>query len=83
MTSQNQQHTTALWLWPTGLFRRRVIYYLRAKSITSSILHKEKTKLVSVVLANGALASILSLEARPADTSLPVLRIIYAHVTTF
>ncbi|CAG5137401.1 uncharacterized protein ALTATR162_LOCUS89 [Alternaria atra] len=82
MPSPNQQHTTTLWLWPTGLFPRRIIYYLRAKNISSSMLHEKNIHLIPVVLDKGAptpdLVSRPGLEARPAETSLPVLRITYA-----
>jgi glutathione S-transferase len=83
MPSQTQQPTTTVWLWPTGVFPRRVIYYLRAKNITTSTLHEKNIHLIPVTLSNGTLASRPSLEPRPADKSLPVLRIVYADGTTF
>jgi glutathione S-transferase len=87
MSSQNQQHSTTLWLWPTGLFPRRVIYYLRAKKISSSMLHDKNIRLNPVFLDKDAPTPDLvphpGLEARPTGTSVPALRITYADGTIF
>jgi glutathione S-transferase len=66
---------TILWIWPTGLFPRRLVYYFRAKNITLSTLQAYNIQLVPVTLSNNSLASLPGLEARPADTSLPVMRV--------
>jgi glutathione S-transferase len=87
MLSHDLHPTTTLWLWPTGLFPRRVIYYLRAKNITLSLLRKQNISIIPVVLdMDGPAPDLVSrpgLEARPANTSLPVLRITYADGTGF
>jgi glutathione S-transferase len=87
MSSPNSQPRVTLWLWPTGLFPRQVVYYLRAKNITTSILHEENIHLIPVFLDKDAPTPDLvphpGLETRPAGTSLPALRIIYADGTIF
>lgn len=74
--------TTTLWIWPTGLFPRRVLYYFRAKGITLSVLQQNNIHLVPVILENYQLVSMSDFEARPADTSLPVCRIERANAKT-
>jgi glutathione S-transferase len=74
MPSPNHLLTT-LWIWPTGLFPRRLVYYLRAKRITTTHLQQHNIHLVPVSLFNNALVSLEGYEPRPADTSLPVMRI--------
>lgn len=66
-----------IWLWPTGLFPRRIIYFLAAKKITTSILAAHNITLIPVTLQMNpmALASKPGYEARPDDTSLPIMRI--------
>ncbi|KAF2014572.1 hypothetical protein BU24DRAFT_423483 [Aaosphaeria arxii CBS 175.79] len=68
---------TTLWIWPTGLFPRRLIYYFRAKQISSSHLHAQNIIMVPVTLdmQAGALVSKPGHEPRPEGTSLPCLRI--------
>jgi glutathione S-transferase len=66
-----------LWLWPTGLFPRRIIFYLRAKHITASTLLAHNIQLVPVTLdpQTYALASLPGFEARPEGASVPVMRV--------
>jgi glutathione S-transferase len=66
---------TTLWIWPTGLFPRRLVYYFRAKNITLSILQAYNIQLVPVTLSKNSLASLPGYETRPADTSLPIMRV--------
>jgi glutathione S-transferase len=68
---------TTLWLWPTGLFPRRIIFYLRAKHITASILLAHNIHLIPITLdpQTYTLASLPSFEARPEGASLPVMRV--------
>ena len=74
-TSAQTNPQTTLWLWPTGLFPRRIMYYLRAKSLTSSILQAHNIRLIPVVSANGARVSAPGYEDRPPNSMLPCLRI--------
>lgn len=69
-----------LWLWPTGLFPRRVIYYFRAKQLTLSKLSAHNITLVPVVqdksqTGASSLITKSGYEARPPNTSLPCLRV--------
>jgi glutathione S-transferase len=68
-----------LWLWPTGLFPRRVVYYLRAKNITLSMLQAQNIHLIPVILVKDppkpGLVSKAGFEPRPSEMSLPALRI--------
>lgn len=41
---------TTIWIWPTGLFPRRIIYYLRAQNITLADLAAANIDLVPVLL---------------------------------
>jgi glutathione S-transferase len=68
---------TTIWLWPTGLFPRRVLYYLRVKQITLSALHAHNIHLIPVVLNPSAskLQSREGYEERPEGMSLPCMRI--------
>ncbi|KAH7081434.1 hypothetical protein BKA63DRAFT_599777 [Paraphoma chrysanthemicola] len=74
MLTPTYSHTT-IWLWPTGLFPRRIIYYLRAKHINTTLLQKHNITLVPVTLSDNALVALDGHEARPADSSLPVMRV--------
>jgi glutathione S-transferase len=66
---------TTVWLWPTGLFPRRIILYLRAKHITLSNLRAYNISLIPVALTpDYNLLSLPTFEARPPNTSLPVMR---------
>lgn len=42
---------TTIWIWPTGLFPRRIIYYLRAQKITLSTLAAHNIRLVPMTLS--------------------------------
>ncbi|KAF2867306.1 hypothetical protein BDV95DRAFT_610720 [Massariosphaeria phaeospora] len=67
---------TTIWLWPTGLYPRRLIYYLRAKCITLSTLATHNIHLIPVTFVpTPALVSKPGYEARPKGTSVPCLRI--------
>jgi glutathione S-transferase len=69
---------TTLWLWPTGLFPRRIIFYLRAKNLTLPILAAHNISLIPVALTpDFNLLSLPHYEARPPNTSLPVMRLEY------
>jgi len=77
MSSVPTTTKTTLWIWPNGLFPRRLIYYFRAKHITLSILKDHNINLVPVALTTEppALEAMQGYEARPSDSSLPILRI--------
>jgi hypothetical protein len=81
MSSAPTATKTTLWIWPSGLFPRRLVYYFRAKHITLSILKDHNIHLVPVALNTDppALVAMPGHETRPADTSLPVLRITLAN----
>jgi glutathione S-transferase len=67
---------TTLWIWPTGLFPRRIIFYLRAKNLTLPILTAHNIHLIPVTLTPSfQLLSLPAFEPRPQNTSLPVMRI--------
>jgi glutathione S-transferase len=71
---------TTLWLWPTGLFPRRVIFYMRAKGLTTAILRARNIHLIPVKIVfqdpYPAIVSCPGYEARPEPHhSLPVMRI--------
>ncbi|KAL1650526.1 hypothetical protein SLS61_005992 [Didymella pomorum] len=77
MSSVPTTTKTTLWIWPSGLFPRRLIYYFRVKHITLSILKDHNIHLVPVALTTDppALVAMEGYEARPSDSSLPILRI--------
>jgi len=64
-----------LWLWPSGFFPRRIMYYLRAKRLPSSILSLHNINIIPVAYTPAGLASKEGHEARPVGTTLPCLRI--------
>jgi glutathione S-transferase len=68
---------TTLWIWPTGLFPRRIVYYLRAKRLTLSILTNHNIHLIPVILSKDytQLLSLPGFEARPENCSLPIMRV--------
>jgi glutathione S-transferase len=66
---------TTIWLWPTGLFPRRIVYFLRAKNITTSILSAYNICLIPATVSATGLISLSTFEERPAGTSLPLMRI--------
>lgn len=68
---------TTLWIWPTGLFPRRLIYYFRLKHITLSTLTSHSIHLIPVALTVSppSLSSLPGHESRPPNTSLPIMRI--------
>jgi glutathione S-transferase len=71
-TSTTIKHT--LWVWPTGLFPRRILYYLRAKALPLSLL--DSTLTINTVLNNGVkLVPAPGYESHPDGTSLPCLRV--------
>lgn len=73
--------TITIWLWPTGLFPRRIIYFLAAKKVTTATLAAHNITLIPVTLQFNpmALASKPGYEALPEDTSLPVMRVQSRH----
>lgn len=76
MTFPGPNTSTTIWIWPSGLFPRRLIYYFRAKNITLSTLKEHNIQLIPVALALNppALEAMEGHEARPSDASLPILR---------
>jgi len=67
---------TTLWLWPTGLFPRRILYFLRIKNITTSILSSHNITIIPVTMTpTYALESLPGFESRPGNTTLPVMRV--------
>ncbi|KAF2818803.1 hypothetical protein CC86DRAFT_472659 [Ophiobolus disseminans] len=68
---------TTIWIWPSGLFPRRVLYYFLAKGINVSTLKSHNIILIPIdlIISPLSLQSKTGHEPRPADTSLPVLRI--------
>lgn len=69
---------TTLWIWPTGFFPRRVLYYFYAKGISTSTLREHNIHLIPVTLELPiGLIAMPGYETRPADSSLPTLRIQY------
>ena len=77
MSPTLQDTKTTLWIWPSGLFPRRLIYYFRAKHITLSTLQAHNIYLIPVQLTTSppALRSMPGHEPRPADSLLPIMRI--------
>ncbi|KAF2679184.1 hypothetical protein K458DRAFT_280836, partial [Lentithecium fluviatile CBS 122367] len=72
-----------IWIWPTGLFPRRILYYLRAKHITPSHLNSRNIHLIPVTLnSSGNLVTKEGFEERPAGMSLPCMCIEHADGTT-
>jgi glutathione S-transferase len=70
------QPKTTLWIWPTGLFPRRIIFYLRAENLTLPILTAHNIHLIPVALTPSfQLLSLPAFEPRPQNTSLPIMRI--------
>ncbi|KAF9701127.1 hypothetical protein EKO04_001067 [Ascochyta lentis] len=84
MNSELSSTKTTIWIWPSGLFPRRLIFYFRAKGITLSVLKEHNIELVPVELTTcpPALRSMPGHERRPADSSLPILRIEYHNGRT-
>ncbi|KAH7409799.1 hypothetical protein DE146DRAFT_784945 [Phaeosphaeria sp. MPI-PUGE-AT-0046c] len=76
--SQSPPTRTTIFIWPTGLFPRRIIYLLRAKSILLSDLAAQNIHLVPVQLTPTGLTSHPDYEQRP-EGSLPVMRLDYTH----
>ena len=72
-----------LWIWPTGAFPRRVIYYFRAKGITATMLQQRNIHLIPIVLDSKTLVALPQYEARPADRTLPALRIEHGNGKEF
>lgn len=66
---------TTIWLWPTSLFPRRIIYFLRAKNISTSTLAAHNIHLIPVTLSPTGLISLAGFEDRPVGTSLPIMRV--------
>jgi glutathione S-transferase len=66
-----------IWLWPTGLFPRRIIFFLRLARISRSTLSAHNITLIPVSLTPTALVSLPGTEARPPSTTLPLMRIAY------
>lgn len=68
-----------IWLWPTGLFPRRIIYYFRAKNINLSTLRAHNIDLIPVSLdaASVTFTTKAGDEAPPAGASMPCMRIQY------
>lgn len=84
MSSLSSVPKTTIWLWPTGLFPRRILYYFRAKGITTSTLQQHNIELIPVTLEplNG-LVAMSGYETRPVDCSLPVVRIQHVDGSEF
>ncbi|KAF2183477.1 hypothetical protein K469DRAFT_689942 [Zopfia rhizophila CBS 207.26] len=68
---------TTLWLWPSGLYPRRLTYYFLSKSLPPSILSSHNIHLIPVILdpVKRGLFSKPGYEERPTGSSLPILRI--------
>ncbi|OAG36054.1 hypothetical protein AYO21_09772 [Fonsecaea monophora] len=68
-----------LWVWPGGIFPRRVAYYVKAKSVTADHLNRLGLTLIPCTVdlksQDLALDAIPGYEKRPKGFSLPVLRI--------
>ncbi|KAJ4984250.1 hypothetical protein SVAN01_10291 [Stagonosporopsis vannaccii] len=77
MTSSTIRDKITLWIWPSGLFPRRLVYYLRAKGITLSVLERHNIHLIPVELTSSppALYSMQGFEARPTNSTLPIMRV--------
>lgn len=84
MTDSTIENKITLWIWPSGLFPCRLIYYFRAKGLTLSVLKQHGIQLVPIVLASSppALQSMEGFETRPVDSSLPIMRIRHADGRT-
>ncbi|KAF2622816.1 hypothetical protein BU25DRAFT_201174 [Macroventuria anomochaeta] len=84
MSAATTTAKSTLWIWPSGLFPRRLIYYFRAKHVTLSTLSSHNIHLIPVSLTTSppALGSRPGHEARPADSSLPIMRIEHADGRT-
>lgn len=71
-----------LWFWPSGIYPRRVVYYLRAKGLSASDLMNASITLipcfVNLTSQDLSMESISGLEKRPSGFSLPVLRTRYS-----
>lgn len=84
MSNSSNHPKVTLWLWPTGLFPRRIIFYFLAKHLTLPTLTSYNIHLIPITLTLPAtLASLPGYEARPPNTSLPILRIQYADGREF
>ena len=81
-TSTNAKKT--LWIWPSGLFPCRLVYYFRAKHISLSVLNEHHVHLIPIELTTSppALQSMPKHEARPANSSLPIMRVEHADGNT-
>ena len=66
-----------IWIWPTGLFPRRIMYYFRAKNITLSTLAAHNIHLIPVAIDMAAktLKANDKYEQKPEGMSLPCMRI--------
>lgn len=66
-----------IWLWPTGLFPRRIIYYLCAQNIKLSTLRAHNIDLIPVSLdaASVAFTTKAGDEAPPPGASMPCMRV--------
>jgi glutathione S-transferase len=68
-----------LWIWPSGIFPRRLVYYLKVKSLSENDLDNLKLSLIPCFVDLQSqdlhLDSISGFEKRPQGYSLPVLRI--------
>src|SRR5690242_19169790 len=80
MTFPAPDTRTTIWIWPSGLFPRRLIYCFRAKNIDFSTLKNYNIHLIPVALATDppALEAMEGHEARPSDASIPIVRIVHA-----
>ncbi len=74
---------TTLWVWASGLFPRRIVYYLRAKGITTATLKHHNIHLIPVEVNSTGLHALPDYEPRPPNRSLPSLRIQHENGTEF
>ncbi|KAH3944004.1 hypothetical protein HBI56_034110 [Parastagonospora nodorum] len=74
---------TTIWLWPSGLYPRRIIYFLLIKKLALSTLAAHNIHLIPIHLSPTGLISATGLESRPAGTSVPLMRLSYADGTHF
>jgi glutathione S-transferase len=82
-----QPSSKTLWIWPSGIFPRRVAYYLRVKGLSTADLDKENLRLIPCHINTTSqelnLEAISGYEKRPPGFSLPVLRIIDSEKEIF
>jgi glutathione S-transferase len=78
-TSASTKPKITIWVWSTGLYPRRVLYYFRAKGFSPAFLKEHNIHLVPVTFNadKGLLLSFPGHEERPSGTSLPIMRIQY------